>query len=319
MRPGEQHGVDYLFVTAQQFEEWIEAGALLEHAVVYGDYKGIPLSQARGARLRFVSSTGPLRRGRGAARGPGGSPPRRGRARAGDRRAGARHGRHPAPGCAGRRDCAAAPAGRRVRLPGARPPALRPGARPPRLRGLRAPNAKGVLQLPPASTLHGLVGCALGIAAGEVLGKLGRRGGAAGTAGGGLRRAGEAAVTGAAGAAGGRDGGAAGAAPGGPQDRALGAARPVPSPAGGVQRPRWVTASCASRGRRARDRGRACVATRLALQLSARTCNARSPVRLLARCCRLGWRARGVAMRSLHMPTRPQKTCECGHRGGAVR
>lgn len=47
MRPGEQHGVDYLFVTAQQFEEWIAAGALLEYAVVYGDYKGIPLSQAR--------------------------------------------------------------------------------------------------------------------------------------------------------------------------------------------------------------------------------------------------------------------------------
>ena len=47
MRPGEQHGVDYLFVTAQQFKEWIAAGALLEYAVVYGDYKGIPLSQAR--------------------------------------------------------------------------------------------------------------------------------------------------------------------------------------------------------------------------------------------------------------------------------
>ncbi len=152
MRPGEQHGVDYLFVTAQQFEEWIEAGALLEHAVVYGDYKGIPLSQARGARLRFVSSTGPLRRGRGAARGPGGSPPRRGRARAGDRRAGARHGRHPAPGRAGRGDRAAAPAGRRVSLPGARLPALRP----PRLRVLHAPGA--VLQLPPARALRGLAG-----------------------------------------------------------------------------------------------------------------------------------------------------------------
>lgn len=47
MRPGEKHGVDYLFVTAQQFEEWIAAGALLEHAVVYGEYKGIPLSQVR--------------------------------------------------------------------------------------------------------------------------------------------------------------------------------------------------------------------------------------------------------------------------------
>lgn len=183
MRPGEQHGVDYLFVTAQQFEEWIEAGALLEHAVVYGDYKGIPLSQARGARLRFVSSTGPLRRGRGAARGPGGSPPRRGRARAGDRRAGARHGRHPAPGRAGRGDRAAAPAGRRVSLPGARLPALRP----PRLRVLHAPGA--VLQLPPARALRGLAGVRTGAAAHEAPCEPGRRGSAAGTAGGGLLRA----------------------------------------------------------------------------------------------------------------------------------
>ncbi|KAK9821119.1 hypothetical protein WJX81_000604 [Elliptochloris bilobata] len=51
-RPGEQHGVDYLFVTAQQFEEWIAAGALLEHAVVYGEYKGIPLSQVTNALSR---------------------------------------------------------------------------------------------------------------------------------------------------------------------------------------------------------------------------------------------------------------------------
>lgn len=56
MRPGEKHGVDYLFVTAQQFEEWIAAGALLEHAVVYGEYKGIPLSQVR----RLPSLLAPL-------------------------------------------------------------------------------------------------------------------------------------------------------------------------------------------------------------------------------------------------------------------
>ena len=29
----------------QQFEEWVEAGELLEHAVVYGEYKGIPRRQ----------------------------------------------------------------------------------------------------------------------------------------------------------------------------------------------------------------------------------------------------------------------------------
>ena len=45
MRPGEQEGVDYFFVSKQQFEEWIATDRLLEHAVVYGEYKGIPKEQ----------------------------------------------------------------------------------------------------------------------------------------------------------------------------------------------------------------------------------------------------------------------------------
>ncbi len=45
MRPGEQHGRDYFFVSKGQFEEWIAGGRLLEHAVVYGEYKGIPAQQ----------------------------------------------------------------------------------------------------------------------------------------------------------------------------------------------------------------------------------------------------------------------------------
>lgn len=49
MRPGEEHGRDYFFVSKAQFEEWIAAGALLEHAVVYGEYKGIPLQQVEEA------------------------------------------------------------------------------------------------------------------------------------------------------------------------------------------------------------------------------------------------------------------------------
>jgi guanylate kinase len=44
-REGEVHGVDYFFVSKQQFEAWIAAGALLEYALVYGDYKGIPRQQ----------------------------------------------------------------------------------------------------------------------------------------------------------------------------------------------------------------------------------------------------------------------------------
>jgi hypothetical protein len=44
-RPGEVHGKDYFFVSKAQFEEWIAGGHLLEHAVVYGEYKGIPMQQ----------------------------------------------------------------------------------------------------------------------------------------------------------------------------------------------------------------------------------------------------------------------------------
>lgn len=49
MRPGEQDGVDYFFVSKDQFEKWIEQGALLEHAIVYGEYKGIPRRQVEDA------------------------------------------------------------------------------------------------------------------------------------------------------------------------------------------------------------------------------------------------------------------------------
>lgn len=48
-RAGEVDGADYRFVSVAEFAELIEAGALLEHAVVYGDYKGIPKQQVRDA------------------------------------------------------------------------------------------------------------------------------------------------------------------------------------------------------------------------------------------------------------------------------
>ena len=47
MRPGEKHGVDYFFVSKEQFDEWIQRGELCEWALVYGEYKGIPKSQVR--------------------------------------------------------------------------------------------------------------------------------------------------------------------------------------------------------------------------------------------------------------------------------
>lgn len=48
-RPGETHGVDYFFVSSGQFAEMIEKGELLEYALVYNDYKGIPRQQVRQA------------------------------------------------------------------------------------------------------------------------------------------------------------------------------------------------------------------------------------------------------------------------------
>jgi guanylate kinase len=46
-RPGEIHGVDYFFLTTEGFEEMIEKDELLEHAIVYGQHKGIPKQQVR--------------------------------------------------------------------------------------------------------------------------------------------------------------------------------------------------------------------------------------------------------------------------------
>lgn len=48
-RPSEVDGVDYIFVSTSEFAELIEQGELLEYAVVYGDYKGIPKKQVRQA------------------------------------------------------------------------------------------------------------------------------------------------------------------------------------------------------------------------------------------------------------------------------
>lgn len=48
-RPGETDGVDYHFVSREAFERWIANGELLEHALVYGEYKGIPRAQVSSA------------------------------------------------------------------------------------------------------------------------------------------------------------------------------------------------------------------------------------------------------------------------------
>ncbi|XP_072984959.1 guanylate kinase 2, chloroplastic/mitochondrial [Typha latifolia] len=46
-RPGEVDGKDYYFVTKEKFLSMIERNELLEYALVYGEYKGIPKQQIR--------------------------------------------------------------------------------------------------------------------------------------------------------------------------------------------------------------------------------------------------------------------------------
>lgn len=48
-RPNEVHGKDYWFVSQAEFQRMVEHGELLEHALVYEDYKGVPREQVRQA------------------------------------------------------------------------------------------------------------------------------------------------------------------------------------------------------------------------------------------------------------------------------
>ncbi|MFZ5915802.1 MAG: guanylate kinase [Chloroflexota bacterium] len=48
-RPGEVHGQDYFFVSTDEFVRMVQQDDLLEHALVYGEYKGIPKAQVRQA------------------------------------------------------------------------------------------------------------------------------------------------------------------------------------------------------------------------------------------------------------------------------
>lgn len=48
-RPEEVDGQDYIFVSREAFDAMIQAGELLEHALVYNQFKGIPRQQVRQA------------------------------------------------------------------------------------------------------------------------------------------------------------------------------------------------------------------------------------------------------------------------------
>lgn len=48
-RDNEVHGRDYFFLSKEDFARMIEQNELIEYAIVYGDYKGIPKEQVREA------------------------------------------------------------------------------------------------------------------------------------------------------------------------------------------------------------------------------------------------------------------------------
>lgn len=48
-RENEVNGRDYFFVSKEEFARMIESNELIEYAIVYGDYKGIPKAQVRDA------------------------------------------------------------------------------------------------------------------------------------------------------------------------------------------------------------------------------------------------------------------------------
>lgn len=48
-RENETHGRDYFFVSKEEFAHMIDKDELIEYAIVYGDYKGIPKQQVRDA------------------------------------------------------------------------------------------------------------------------------------------------------------------------------------------------------------------------------------------------------------------------------
>jgi guanylate kinase len=48
-RSAEVEGVDYIFLSQAEFKGMIEAGEFIEHALVYGEHKGIPRQQVQQA------------------------------------------------------------------------------------------------------------------------------------------------------------------------------------------------------------------------------------------------------------------------------
>ncbi len=52
MREGEHQGVDYHFLSREEFQRKIDAGDFIEHAQVYGDFKGLEQGELEGPLAR---------------------------------------------------------------------------------------------------------------------------------------------------------------------------------------------------------------------------------------------------------------------------
>jgi guanylate kinase len=50
--PGERHGLDYYFVSEEEFQQMVQEAAFLEHAQVHGHWYGTPLREMRDWRER---------------------------------------------------------------------------------------------------------------------------------------------------------------------------------------------------------------------------------------------------------------------------
>ncbi len=58
MRPGEIEGVDYFFLSKEEFEKRISEGFFIEHVVYNGNYYGTSLSQVSSDKVVILEPTG---------------------------------------------------------------------------------------------------------------------------------------------------------------------------------------------------------------------------------------------------------------------
>ena len=58
MRPGEKEGIDYFFLTKEEFEKRINEGFFIEYVVYNGNYYGTSLSQVSNDKVVILEPTG---------------------------------------------------------------------------------------------------------------------------------------------------------------------------------------------------------------------------------------------------------------------